>query len=54
LFFQISFGLAGILATILFLGGVNVLAIGITGGYVGKIYFVTKHRPIRLVKENNV
>ncbi len=38
-------GWASIICSIWFLGGVQMLAIGIVGTYVGKIYSESKHRP---------
>ena len=33
------------------LGGVQLLAIGVIGEYIGKIYLETKHRPKFIVAE---
>ncbi len=38
-------GWASIMCSIWFLGGIQMLAIGIVGTYVGKIYSESKHRP---------
>lgn len=42
-------GWTSLMAAIFFLGGVQLLAIGILGEYVGKVYLETKHRPRYLI-----
>ena len=44
-------GFPSLIAVITFLGGIQLLTIGILGEYVGKIYTETKQRPNYLVKE---
>ena len=44
-------GWASILCSIWALGGLQLLAIGIIGEYIGKIYLESKHRPRFIVKE---
>jgi glycosyltransferase involved in cell wall biosynthesis len=39
---------------ILFIGGLQLLCLGIVGKYLGKIFLETKKRPIYIVKETNV
>ena len=39
------------MAIITFLGGIQLLSIGIVGEYVGKTYVETKQRPIYLTEE---
>jgi hypothetical protein len=62
IFYIIRFAVTGetaegfytLMCTILFLGGLQLLAIGILGEYLSKTYLETKRRPIYIVKESNV
>lgn len=47
-------GFATIICAILFLGGIQLLTIGILGKYLEKTYVETKKRPIFIVKETNI
>ncbi|MBR6024583.1 MAG: glycosyltransferase family 2 protein [Methanobrevibacter sp.] len=47
-------GFATIMCAILFLGGIQLLSIGILGKYLEKTYKETKNRPIFIVKETNI
>lgn len=47
-------GWASIVSIILFMGGLQLLSIGIVGKYVSKIFLETKKRPIYIVKETNI
>lgn len=44
-------GWASIIVTIVFLGGVELIAIGVIGEYIGKTYMETKHRPRYIISE---
>ena len=45
-------GWSSILVSIWMLGGLQLLAIGVIGEYIGKIYKETKHRPRYIISEN--
>ena len=44
-------GWASTVCIILFLGGVQLLSIGVIGEYIGKIYLETKHRPRYIISD---
>jgi len=44
-------GFPTIMVTVLFLGGIQLLALGIIGEYIGTIFKETKKRPPYIIKE---
>ncbi len=47
-------GWTSVLLSILFIGGVNMILLGIIGEYVGKLYMQSKKRPYFLIKKTNI
>jgi len=44
-------GWAGIMIAVLFMGGVQLISVGILGEYIGRIYNEVKNRPLYVVQE---
>ncbi len=47
-------GYPSTISIILFLGGIQLLSVGILGQYISKSYLETKNRPIYITKETNI
>jgi hypothetical protein len=43
-------GYASLLATVLFLGGIQLIGIGVLGEYLGRTYIESKRRPTYVVR----
>lgn len=47
-------GYASLAVLILFFGGIQLIAIGILGEYIGRIFNEVKHRPAYIIKDENI
>ncbi len=46
-------GWTSVIVSILFIGGIQLIMLGIIGEYIGKIFMESKRRPLYIVKEKN-
>ena len=48
---RVVLGWASVIVAVLFIGGVQLISLGIMGEYIGRIYEEVKHRPLYLIDE---
>jgi glycosyltransferase involved in cell wall biosynthesis len=51
---SVIIGWPSVIISVLFIGGLQLLILGIVGEYVGKIFLETKKRPLYIVQEKNL
>ncbi len=54
LYNQAIVGWASLVASVVFMGGVQLLILGIIGEYLGKLFIQAKNRPLYIVKRANI
>lgn len=47
-------GWSSVILSVLFIGGVNMILLGIIGEYIGKLFIQSKNRPYYLIKKTNI
>jgi dolichol-phosphate mannosyltransferase len=47
-------GWTSILLSVLFLGGIQLISLGVIGEYLGKMFIETKNRPAYIIKESDI
>jgi polyisoprenyl-phosphate glycosyltransferase len=51
---QVTIGWPSVIVSVLFIGGIQLMMLGIIGEYIGKIFMETKKRPLYMIKETNL
>jgi glycosyltransferase involved in cell wall biosynthesis len=51
---QVISGWASVLTSVLFIGGIQLIILGIIGEYIGKMYIQSKNRPFYIVEEHRM
>jgi dolichol-phosphate mannosyltransferase len=51
---NVIIGWPSVIISVLFIGGLQLLILGIIGEYIGKIFLETKKRPLYLIQEKNI
>lgn len=51
---EVILGWSSVIVSILFIGGIQLLILGIVGEYIGKIFLETKNRPLYLIGESKL
>jgi hypothetical protein len=46
-------GYASLMVAVLFMGGINLLTLGVIGEYLGRTYVETKNRPLYVIRESH-
>jgi dolichol-phosphate mannosyltransferase len=47
-------GWTSLLLSVLFLGGLQLMSLGVIGEYLGKMFIETKNRPAYIIKEKDM
>jgi dolichol-phosphate mannosyltransferase len=47
-------GWTSVIVSVLFVGGINLLMLGIIGEYLGKLFIENKRRPNYLISDTNI
>jgi dolichol-phosphate mannosyltransferase len=51
---EVILGWSSVILSVLFIGGIQLVILGIVGEYIGKIFLETKRRPLYLIGETNI
>ena len=51
---EVILGWSSVILSVLFIGGIQLVILGIVGEYIGKIFLETKKRPLYLIRDSNI